>query len=159
MTTDIENGKLTLTGGRFYAEPIFLLRWRMEYADGSSRTCQWNSDVELSSRCPRDGLIRVSIEGVDRRSNMVVRMAECSGHEFVKIGWNRVNATPLGLRHLTVEGVKIPVREINNLGHIHGIMLTTRREKMLVRIDGAARLTRGAETLWYRYGKPLGAPP
>lgn len=135
-----------LTDGRLYVEPIYLLRWRMDYASRPSVYSGWASDVEEASRQPRDGLVRVSIEGMERGANRVFRLAECSGDKFVQIGWMRVTRTPLNLAEIRR---KTGCGDVKLTGQIHGIVLTADDETMTVLIDGSAKVEEaGRPPVW-----------
>ena len=130
-------------------EVKYLLRWKYDYASGN-RAGMWsrpgNTPATQAWANNKEGIVRASIEGKDLKTNQVVTLAECDGHDFRTFQWSAVSRVNLG-----ISGSQTPIPVLV------GMKLLTSDHEIEVLVDGQVirtPLKKGVRNLNFAtYGK------
>lgn len=113
-------------------KPIFDLRWRLEYNDGTpAKYGPWTRDAyrqeEMATFQKRENLARALVEMKDKRNGYSQTAVHCSGQDFVNFKWVRGGSYPYG---------KSGGRPVILYSQIIGMVLVTRELEATVYVDG-----------------------
>lgn len=114
---------------RHYLEPLFALRWRLVFKDGTSVQSKWNDDRLLASDFNRGDVAMATIDACQSKSKRITEVAYCRGDLFMEFRWLRAHA---------------PIR--STTGQIHGLVLVSIPEVITLTIAGTAKVKKNGVT-------------
>ncbi len=118
----------------FHVKPIFDIRWRLDYNDGTNpKWGPWTRPVndikEMVAFKRTDNLARAFIEVRDKRSFKTSTPVHCAGHDFVMFKWEYLARMGAALNSNIIEHKPII--------QVCGLKLITREFETIVRVDGS----------------------
>lgn len=121
---------------KVYGKPRFYrLRWRFDFANARSRNGVWNNASqnlkEMAAFISKNGLIRASIEGEKAGQGLARPLVEINGQDFASFSWEMAATVPM-------LGKNDPGR-YQATGHVIGLSILSRSEKITVFIDGQVK--------------------
>lgn len=131
---------------------VWLLRWRLDYADGRTRRGLWSfagtGDEHVCSLQPRTGLVRAAIERKEIGGSTAEIVAECAGQDFCLFKW--ISAARQPVTFGSSERPRLSWRKAPPV--VIAAVLVTREDQALAYADGTVRVeTRTAEDKAFHY--------
>jgi len=116
-----------------HIKPIFDVRWRLEYHDGTApKWGQWTrpekDPAKMCSFQPRKGLARAFVEVRDKRTFQTFTPVHCKADDFVMFKWEYLASIAMCLNK--------PIQEQKVNPQVAGLKLVTRDLEALILVDG-----------------------
>lgn len=104
------------------AHPKHLVRWRLDFADGSYKAGLWSSpgdhDSAKASKNLRSDLVRASIEAKDFLTREIKILVQCLASDFMEFKWTAVH------------------KVFSNTHEVHGLTLVCKWGSTEILLDG-----------------------